>query len=326
LVLALFLAGHQTGSQPAAAKTAEGGGVVTLYTSVPQELIDQYKQEFEKKHPQIRVNVYRAGTNEVLAKLKAEQQAGGVAADVIWVADTASAELLKGQKLLQKYNPPEAAKISAAMKDKDGYYYGSRVINMVLGYNTKNTSAPKSWRDFLDPRHKGKIGLPNVTSGSSYTFVGALAAHPSFGWKFFEEMRANGGIQVKANMDAVQKLATGELSLVAILDYMVKEMKDQGSPVDYVIPAEGAVMVISPIALVAGGKNLAGGEKFIDYTLSKEGQAMMSRQNVVSVRTDITPPPGVPAVADIKAFPLNNAYLNDARAEIHQKFNAIFAR
>jgi len=107
---------------------------------------------------------------------------------------------------------------------------------------------------------------------------------------------------------------------------MIKAMEDQGSPVDYVIPQEGAVMVVSPIALVDGGKNTAGGKKFLDYVLSKEGQELLTKQNVVSVRSDITPPSGVPSIKDIKAFPSNDAYLNEAREEINTKFGNIFGK
>ncbi len=329
LLLSLMLAGCSSASTPTQSEVKpepSGSGTVAVYTSVPQTLIDQFKGEFEKKYPDIKINVYQGMTNDILAKLKAEKDAGAIGADVVWVADTASAELLKSQKYLAQYASPEGNNIPASIKDKDGYYYGSRVINMVLAYNTTNTKPPKSWNDLLDPQYKGKIGMPSVSSGTSYTFVGNLASDQNFGWAFFEKMKANGGVQVKANNDAVQKLASGEFTLTVVLDYMIKAMKDQGSPVDYVIPQEGAVMVVSPIALVDGGKNTAGGKKFLDYVLSQEGQELLTQQNVVSVRSDITPPSGVPSIKDIKAFPSNDAYLNEAREEINTKFGNIFGQ
>lgn len=329
LLLSLLLAGCSAGNapvQPEPKPDPKPSGTVTVYTSVPQKLIDQFKSQCEKKYPDIKINVYQAVTNDILAKLKAERDAGAIGADVVWVADTASAELLKEQKYLAKYSSPEGSNIPASIKDQDGYYYGSRVINMVLAYNTANTKPPRSWNDLLDTQYKDKIGMPSVTSGTSYTFVGNLAANQNFGWAFFEKMKANGGVQVKANNDAVQKLASGEFTLTVVLDYMIKDMKDQGSPVDYVIPEEGAVMVVSPIALVEGGKNADGGKKFIDYVLSKEGQELLSKQNVVSVRSDITPPAEVPSIKDIKAFPSDNVYLTEGREEINTKFNNIFGK
>ncbi|MDR3601593.1 MAG: ABC transporter substrate-binding protein [Desulfosporosinus sp.] len=329
LLMSLLLAGCSTensSTQAEAKPEGNSNGTVSVYTSVPQDLIDQFKSEFEKKYPNLKINVYQGVTNDILAKLKAEKEAGATGADVVWVADTASAEVLKSQKYLAKYTSPEGQSIPDSMKDNDGYYYGSRVINMVLAYNTANTTPPTSWNDLLNPKYKGRIGLPSVTSGTSYSFVGDLASNSDFGWNFFEKLKTNGGVQVKANNDAVQKLASGEFTLTVVLDYMIKAMKDKGSPVDYVIPKEGAVMVVSPIALIEGAKNAAGGKKFIDYVLSKEGQEMMSKQNVVSVRSDITPPNGVPSIKDIKPFPSNDVYLNNERQEINDKFNSIFGK
>jgi len=326
-LITLFMAGSGMGQvfRPAQAQE-KVGGTVTVYTSVPQDLIEEFKGAFEKKYPHTKINVYQAVTNDILAKLKVEKEAGAVGADVIWVADSASAQLLKSQQYLAKYVSPEAKKIPKSLKDKDGYYCGSRVINVVLAYNTKDTTPPSSWNDLLNPKYKNKIGLPSVKSGASYSFVGSLASHRNFGWSFFEKMKANGGVQVKANNDAVQKLASGEFTLTPVLDYMVKELKDKGSPVDYVVPREGAVMVVSPIALSKEARNTPGGKQFIDYVLSKEGQQMLSRQNVVSVRTDITPPPGVPSIQKIKGFPTKTAYLTEARQEINEKFDNIFGK
>lgn len=300
-------------------------GTVTVYTSVPQALIDQYQEAFNKVYPDIKVEVYRAVTNDILAKLKAEQEANANVADVIWVADESSAVLLKEQGYLTPYKSTEDAGIQDSMKDSENYYYGSRVINMVLAYNTSALSeAPSSWNDLLDLAHKDKIGMASVESGTSYAFVGNMAAADGFGWEFFESFKANGGVPVKGNSDVVSKLAAGELVLTPTLDYMVKAAKDNGSPVDYVVPEEGAVMIVSPICLANHSKNEKAGQTFIDYVLSLEGQTMLGEQDVVSVRTDVNPPQGVPSVSDLKAFPADNEYLNEGREEINGKYGDIF--
>src|SRR5512140_2614102 len=60
---------------------------VLLYTSVPQELATQFTEAFMKKRPDIRVEVYRAGSTEVGAKIAAEREVGGIRADLLWLAD-----------------------------------------------------------------------------------------------------------------------------------------------------------------------------------------------------------------------------------------------
>ena len=332
-LLGMVLAGaglFAAGGQPKPSDAAPSGppsGTIVVYTSVPQNLIDEYTTEFRKHLPDITVEVYRAATGDIMAKLSAERQARAPSADVVWLADGASAVMLKNQGLLARFVSSEDAYIPASMKDKDYNFYGSRVINMVLAYNTQAIQTkPTSWNDLLNPAYRGKIGIPNVTSGTSYAFVGNLVAHPDFKWKFFEDMRANGGMRVAANADAVRSLATGEFVLTIVLDYMIKEARDNGSPVDYVIPKEGAVVVVSPIGLTSVSRNPNAAGAFINYVLSAEGMAMLHKQGVVTARSDIKPPPGVPLVQDIHAFPEDSDFLNNSFEEIYRRFEEIFGR
>lgn len=304
-------------------------GVVNIYTSVPEDLINDLSGRFQQKYAQLEPKVYRAGTPDIMAKIEAEAKAGQVQADVVWVAETTAAEDLKDMKLLRVYKSQEAANIPENLKDPEGYYYGSRLINMVLAYNTKNVKTPPStWKAFLEKDYKDRTGIPSpAASGSALYAVGSLVDHPDFGWKFFEDMRSNGGIQVKNNSEAVQKVASGEILLAVALDYQVKNLKDSGSPIDYTVPEEGLVMVVSPVALVNDSPNPAGGQVFLDYVLSSECQAYMAEsQSVVPVRTDVTPPEGVPSLKDLKAAKSDAQFIKENKAQIIDKFNQIFGK
>ncbi|WP_249869184.1 ABC transporter substrate-binding protein [Oceanobacillus saliphilus] len=296
---------------------------ITVYTSVPQDLVDEFKAAFEEAHPGKTVDVFRAASGELLAKLQAEHDADSVQADVVWVADFQSAEALKELGLLEQYESTEKDAVNSNLIDPEGYYYGSRIINMVLAYNT-NVEAPASWNDLHNPAYEGKVGLPSVSSGTSFSFVGSLAADDNFGWEFFEKMRENGGKQYSNNQDVAERVVTGELAIAPVLDYMVTGMKLQGSPIDYVIPEEGLVMVASPIALVADSAAPETAKSFIDFTLSKDGQEIMSSQNVVSVREDVEASENVPSIGDVKILETDLDYLDAHNEEITAKFEEIF--
>lgn len=299
-------------------------GEVTVYTSVPQDLADAFKTKFEEKYEGVTVNIYRATSGEVLTKIKTEAEGDQVAGDVLWVADFASADSLKQLDLLEQYTSKEDAAIDAAFKDADGYYYGSRIINMVLAYNTLMVKeAPTSWNDFTSAAFENKVGIPGVSSGSAFQYIAVMAENEEFGWDFFQDMKDNGALQYKANKDVLQRIATGEIYAGPVLDYMVTEMKEQGSPVDFVIPEEGAVAVASPIAKLANCDNPELAELFIDFTLSQEGQAILADMNTTPVRTDVETPEGVLSLSEIKVMEDNKGYLVNAD-EIKNKFTAIF--
>ena len=125
--------------------------------------MDAYKLAFEKKYPEVEVNVYRAISGEVLTKLKTEKEAQQVSVDVVWVADFSSANSLKELDLLAKYDSAEGAAIDPAFKDSEGYYYGSRIINMVLQYR-------HSGARFLEGSSLARV-FPMCIRDSYYTCV-----------------------------------------------------------------------------------------------------------------------------------------------------------
>jgi iron(III) transport system substrate-binding protein len=299
---------------------------VTLYTSVPQQIVDEIRVAFEAANPGIKVDIYRSGTSNVLAKLNAEVETGRIVADVLWVADAAVYETLKDRKLLHKYTPVESKAIPAEYQDPDGYYYHARLTNVVIGYNTarlRGANVPTSWNDLTDPKFKGKIGMSTPErSGAFLVAASALVNNPGFGWGFFEKAHANGAVY-DSNNGVLQKVATGELLLGVVLDFQVREMKDQGSPVDFVWPKEGAVLAPSPVAIVAKGPNLEGAKTFVEYVLSKAGQTKLSSLGMIPARSDVSAPKGAPALDEIPLMKVDWAWTAANQALLVQKFNAL---
>ena len=63
-----------------AAASAAPSGTVHLYTSVTQNTIDAVVTAYEAVHPEVTVDVFRAPTGELAARIAAEQRAGRSAA------------------------------------------------------------------------------------------------------------------------------------------------------------------------------------------------------------------------------------------------------
>ena len=88
---------------------------VLLYTSVPLELATSFADQFMKTNKGVKVEVFRAGSTDVVNKIWAESEAGGVRADVIWLADAAAYYTFKDKGLLYAYKSPEAALVPPAL-------------------------------------------------------------------------------------------------------------------------------------------------------------------------------------------------------------------
>jgi iron(III) transport system substrate-binding protein len=316
----------------ATAKKGPGGpapsGRIILYTSVPQNIVDRLQTDYKAKFPGAILDVFRAGSSEVEAKLATEKQAGGIQADLVWVAEPSTYEDFKKQGILLKFASEEAKALPDEMKDKDGFYYAGRLINMVVAFNIKANPRPAAWKDLLKPAYKGKIGFPTpASSGSAEAAVRTLADTPGFGWDYFKQFRANGGKQIKNNSAVQEQLSTGELLAGALLDFMIRDAKAKGSPVDYAWPSEGAVFIPSPIAVIQGTKNPEAAKAFVNYLLSKGGQeSMVKLGNFIPVRSDVAGPAGTPSLAKIKRLATDWRQVREKRQDTKDQFEAIFSK
>jgi iron(III) transport system substrate-binding protein len=304
---------------------AQAKGTVTLYTSESLDKVNEMKLDFEKRNPGVSLNIYRSGTQVVISKLQAEFQAGGTLADMVWMADIDYFEDLTKKDLLVPYIPPEADKVPAKFKYEGGRYHEVRLIFNTVGYNTLRVKTrPTSWNDLTDPQWKGKIGVASpFYSGAAFSTLGTQVNMPGFGWDFYRKLKQNGVIVEQSNGTVAKKLATGEFHMVSVVDFMVREAKAAGSPVEHIWPKEGAILVPTPVGILKGAKNPDGARTFLRYLYSPEGQRLFVQQGYVPVLPGIEGPKGVPP-EKLEVVLTDQAYIGKHREELKAKYRELF--
>ncbi len=307
------------------AALAQAKGTVTLYTSESLDKVNEMKLDFEKRNPGITLNIYRSGTQVVISKLQAEFQAGGTLADIVWMADIDYFEDLGKKDMLLPYLPGEAEKAPAKFKYEGGRYHEVRLIFNTVGFNTLRVKArPASWNELLNPQWKGKVGIASpFYSGAAFSTLGTQINMPGFGWDFYRKLKQNGVIVEQSNGTVAKKLATGEFVAVSVVDFMVREEKAAGSPVDHIWPKEGAILVPTPIGILKGAKNPEGGKAFLRYLYSPEGQRLFVQQGYVPVLPGIEGPKGVPP-EKLEVILTDQAYIGSHREELKAKYRELF--
>lgn len=303
---------------------AKSSSRVLLYTSVPQKLATQFADAFMKKRGDIKVEIYRAGSTEVGAKLAAEREVGGIRADLLWLADAPAYYDLRDRGELLAYVSPEAKAIPAELKDPKGFFTAGRLINMIIAVNREVTpvkEAPKSWKEFPDFGKKAVMGNP-LYSGSNFVTVAAFVKRDG-NWGWFERARARGVAIVRGNSDAASALAGKEFGIAMTLDYIIAGLIKKGAPLAIVWPADGAISVPSPVAIIKGTKNPDGSKAFVDFVLSKEGQEFLVKQEVIPVRGDVQPPKGQPSASQIKFLPIPYEWAAENAAAIRERFEKL---
>jgi iron(III) transport system substrate-binding protein len=313
-----------TAAPVGSASSSNLAGKVTLYTSAVQSDADGLKAAFNKKYPNVAVTIYRDGTEKVIAKLRAEQDAKSIQADVLLIADAPTMETLKADKFLQPYTSPFAASFDKQFVDAEGYYTGTKIINSGLAINTTaNLPKPATWKDLLKPDYKGKLVSPSPQySGAAALNYAVFLNSAAYGADFVKGLQKNGMTIVQANGDALNKIISGEAPVGIVTDNGVRVAKAKGSPVEMIYPTDGAIPVTEPIAVVAGTKNLDTAKAFVDFVLSPDGQALIVTQNYIPLLPGVAPPSGVPS--NLKEFPVDAVAVAKQLPDAKKQFTDIF--
>ena len=320
VLLATAAIGYPTaGAAPAA-------GAITLYTSESEDDVNLLAQDFMRRTPGAAVKIFRAGSGPVEAKIEAEMQAGAIQADVLWFADITFFQNLARKGLLLAYRPPAAGRVSSQFHYDGDRYHEVRLIFNVVAFNTQQVKFhPTSWWDLTLPRYRGRAGMPSpFVSGAAFAHVGTFAAMPEFGWTFYQKLAENHALVFRSNGDVIQKLASGEISIGQVVDFFVRALRAQGSPVDYIVPKEGAVLVPTPVGIIKATANRPAAEAFINYLYTPEAQRLFASRAYIPVVPGIPLPPGTPEAAQMKIIQPNLSYIDQHREEIKTRFTALF--
>ena len=260
-----------------------------VYTSMKESMIGGLKTAFQKKHPDVKVDFQSAGAGKLMAKIAAERESGKIMADVLWTSEVPDFYQLKAQGVLQPYTPTEIKQLFNPLPDYDGSFTAVRLGTLGIAYNTRHIKeAPKSWDDLKKPAFKGAFGIANpALSGTAYMSVAVLSK--TFGWGYFEALRANGAKMGKGSGQVVDDTASGDLVGSLAVDYITLDKVDKGATLSLVYPPE-MLVIPSPVAIFKNTPNLDAAKKFVDFVLSKEGQTIIAEEGTLPVRADVNAP------------------------------------
>jgi iron(III) transport system substrate-binding protein len=303
-------------------------GKVVWYTSLVLPSAEKVAKLFEAAYPDVKVEVHRTGSQRILQRVMQEMQANIKNVDVIHTSDAGHYVFLKEKKLLARYTPAGVDAFPSGFKDKDGYYYGLRATVNAITYNTKAVSvaeAPKSWKDLLDPKWKGKM----VTAHPGYSGVIAthvLALVHLHGWDYFKALAQNKLMIVQSANDPPTVVSSGE-RVVAVNggDYSAYQLKKKGNPVDVVYPKEGVPLVVSPTAITAFAPHPNAARLFTDFTFTREVQQVMAdSEGLYTGHPEVTYPPDKPKLSELKLLTVTPEELEKRNEEIKKRFVEFF--
>lgn len=312
-------------SSPASAEAVSGN--ITLYTSEPQAKIDELIAAFNETYPDITVEVFRAGTGDLTTRIETELANGEVQADVLLAADAPTFNKYVAQDLLAPLDV-DTTNVIDEVVDPGGFYVGTRVIPTVIAYNTtavQAADAPDSWQALTDAKYADQIVMPNPDVSGAAAFNAAVwYLNDDLGRPWLEALAANKPVIADSNGPVSQAVASGAQPIGIVVDYLVRDLAAQGSPIAVSYPSEGVPYVYQPVGVFASTDALDASMVFANWLISAEGQELAVQQNYLPVRTDVTSPDGAPKMDELKLMAYDLAEVTEKRSEAVALFNELF--
>ena len=259
-------------------------GTLTIVTSYPKDTTGTFKKAFEKKYPNVKVEMLKKKTTAGIKYL--QETAGSNTADMFWASAPDAFEVLKGDDLLVKYQVkvkgiPEKVG-SFPINDPDGYYKGFAASGYGIMWNTRYLKAkklpdPAEWSDLKNPVYHGHVGMSAPSrSGTTHLTVETLLQGLGWekGWAEWKAIAGNFKTVTERSFGVPDGVNSGQFGVGIVIDFFGLSSKASGFPVEYVYPSV-TTLVPANIALVKNGPNAEAAGAFIEYLLSKEGQELL---------------------------------------------------
>ncbi len=326
IILAAVLAAGPAWAQ--GVDEARREGKVVWYTASALPVAERIAKLFEQAHPGIKVEVHRSGSERILQRLMQEVASGIKNADVVNSSDVGHYVLLKKKGLLARYVPAGAERFAESFRDPDGLAFGWRAYPVVISYNTKlvpAAEAPKSWKDLLDPKWKGK--LVTAHPGYSGTIVSqVLALANLYGWDYWKRLAEQKPLLVQSAFDPGQVVAAGERAVgVNGVEYFLYTERKKGNPIGIVYPTDGAPLIISSSAITRFAPHPAAARLFTDFIFTREVlQYLADAEGLYVPDPAVTYPPDKPKLGDLKLLPVSPEEMERRTDEIKKRFVELF--
>ncbi|MEQ1631462.1 MAG: extracellular solute-binding protein [Planctomycetota bacterium] len=260
----------------------------TIYCALDEQfsrpLIEQFGKELGVQIT-ARYDTEAAKTVGLVSAIREEQ--GHPRASVFWNNELAHTVRLAQEGLLEPYASPSASDVPAQWKDKDSRWTGFAARARILVVNTEllpdRKDWPKSYKDLVDPKWKGRCAVAKPLTGTTLTHFTALkkALGDAPFEQFFQGLLANDVKFLASNGATLRETAAGNVAwaFTDTDDYHVGKLR--GHKIACVFPDQGegelgTMLIPNSVALIKGGPNQEAAKKLIDKILAASTEGLLA--------------------------------------------------
>lgn len=264
-------------------EAARKEGKVSMYTgAVGSPAFPKIAAAFEAKYG-VRLDVLEVRASELRERVRTEQASGKVIGDVSHNGST-STGLQLAEGTFQPHGPLPNLKRPVAPFAADDVRVPIYVIPYGILVNTdlvKPADEPRSWKDLLHARWKGKILSDDVRAlGGGAVFF--MVTYQKLGKEFHDKLAEQQPHMNRELRGNYPRVARGEYSVY--VPFTVPDIADlKGLPVKAVVPTEGCPYVRFDGAIYKGAPHPNAARLLVDFFLGDEVQLIYANLGFVTV-------------------------------------------
>ena len=277
------------------------GTVVFYFAAQGSPLQPKIIKAFEAKYG-IQVQGLNGRASEIRERIRTEQSSGRFLGDVTMNGHTTLSLMDEDQSFAPIGDIPNRANLvdkfarSANLTPVHVQTYGILVNTKLV----KPEDEPKSWKDLLNPRWKGKILSDDVRAlgGGSVLF---FTTEEAFGRQYNEALAAQAPVFSRDIANDEKRTARGEYPIY-IPELTSYAIQLTGLPIHFVVPTEGVPYVLYDLAVLKNPPHPNAARLLINYFLETESQLILANGGLVPVMKGVIEKtdPDIRRVVDVK--------------------------
>lgn len=324
-IVPLLSAIPASASSPELIAAAKEEGELVLYTAMQRKVIAKSVEMFQDKYG-IKVTYVRKGSAGTTQLIEAERASKDFRADVTDLWDPTTFNTWKKEGLFLAYKPEGGDMIDKQLVDPDWEIVIPSPVTMTMVYNThalKPEEAPKSFKDLLDPKWKGKLVHSDpVYSGATITAINTVKN--LYGWDYYKGLAQQNPLIVQSIGATPRMLLSGEAQVGVIgIDADIRDFIAKGEPLKVIIPEEGVPYFTWGAAILKTATHKNAAKLWMDFLISEEHQAFLASQKYYPSRTDVAAAPESPKLSSLKLLKADTEWLKDNRQVQNDTFGEI---
>jgi iron(III) transport system substrate-binding protein len=265
------------------------GGELSIYHAYPQLL--KVTEAFTKKYD-IKVTAWRSGSENILQRIGTEARANKFTVDIVQ-NNAPENEAAHREHLLQPVASPYLKDLLPGALAPHRDWVGITLDVYSAAYNTakvKKEELPKTYRDLLDPKWKGRLAMEAEDQAWFATLLETLG-EPQ-GGKLFNDVIASNGISVRKGHSLLTSLvASGEVPLaLSVYSWNPAQLKAKGAPIEGLL-IQPVVAQYSTVAMLKNAPHPNTAALFYDFVLN-EGQQILAEMHFVPTSKKLPSPIG----------------------------------